>query len=198
MHSLCWVECHVHIAYFLVTPASLFRLGKNGSQIIMPYRGEHYKMMRLKLVGDLGQVLFCPFELQDEDSIRRAVAHSNIVINCIGRGFDTMNFTLEDVNITGPARIARICKEMGVQRLVNFSSINASPKPEVVFPFSDGSRFLKTKYEGELAILSEFPEATIFRCADVYGQDDNFLNFWFSRFRKGMGSDISLYGKVRS
>ena len=155
-------------------------------------------MMRLKLVGDLGQVLFCPFELQDEDSIRRAVAHSNIVINCIGRGFDTMNFTLEDVNITGPARIARICKEMGVQRLVNFSSINASPKPEVVFPFSDGSRFLKTKYEGELAILSEFPEATIFRCADVYGQDDNFLNFWFSRFRKGMGSDISLYGKVRS
>ena len=109
-----------------------------------------------------------------------------------------MNFNYEDINVTGPATLARICKEMGVQRLVNFSSINASPKPEVVFPFSDGSRFLKTKYEGELAILSEFPEATIFRCADVYGQDDNFLNFWFSRFRKGMGSDISLYGKVRS
>ena len=71
------------------------------------------------------------------------------------------------------------------------------PEPESVF-LSGGSKWLKTKYEGELAILSEFPEATIFRCADVYGQDDNFLNFWFSRFRKGMGSDISLYGKVRS
>ena len=119
--------------------------------MILPYRGEHYKMMRMKTVGDLGQVLFCPIELADEDSIRRAVAHSNIVINCIGRGFDTMNFTLEDVNITGPARIARICKEMGVQRFVNFSHINARQKPEEAF-LPGGSRFLRTKYQGELAV----------------------------------------------
>ena len=25
------------------------RLGKNGSQMIFPYRGDHYKMMRLKV-----------------------------------------------------------------------------------------------------------------------------------------------------
>jgi NADH dehydrogenase (ubiquinone) 1 alpha subcomplex subunit 9 len=25
------------------------RLGKNGSQMVLPYRGEHYKMMRLKV-----------------------------------------------------------------------------------------------------------------------------------------------------
>ena len=37
---------------------ALLRLGKNGSQAIYPYRGEHYKMMRLKVTGDLGQV--CP------------------------------------------------------------------------------------------------------------------------------------------
>ena len=101
-------------------------------------------MMRMKVVGDLGQVLFCPIELGDEDSIRRAVAHSNIVINCIGRGFDTMNFTLEDVNITGPARIARICKEMGVERFINFSHINARQNPEAAF-LPGGSRFLRTK-----------------------------------------------------
>ena len=34
----------------------MIRLGKNGSQMIFPYRGEHYKMMRMKVVGDLGQV----------------------------------------------------------------------------------------------------------------------------------------------
>jgi len=170
------------------------RLGKNGSQMILPYRGEHYKMMRMKTVGDLGQVLFCPFELGDEDAIRRAVAHSNIVINCIGRGFDTMNFTVEDVNITGPARIARICKEMGVERFVNFSHINARQNPEAAF-LPGGSRFLRTKYQGELAVRAEFPEATIFRCADVYGQGDNFINFWFSMMRKTVKSGISLYGK---
>ena len=163
--------------------------------MILPYRGEHYKMMRMKTVGDLGQVLFCPIELADEDSIRRAVAHSNIVINCIGRGFDTMNFTVEDVNINGPARIARICKEMGVERFVHFSHINARKNPEEAF-LPGGSRFLRTKYEGELAVRSEFPEATIFRPADVYGSGDNFINFWFSMMRKTVKSGISLYGKV--
>ena len=38
------------------------RLGKNGSQAIYPYRGEHYKMLRLKVSGDLGQARI-PFSL---------------------------------------------------------------------------------------------------------------------------------------
>jgi len=159
------------------------RLGKNGSQMIFPYRGEHYKMMRLKPIGDLGQVLFTPFELKDEDSIRRAVSHSNIVINLIGRGWETKNFSYEDVNITGPQRLARICKEEGVQRFVHMSHINAREKPEVAF-LPGGSKWLASKYQGELAVRAEFPEATIFRCADVYGHGDTFINYWFNRFRK--------------
>eukprot|EP00088_Acartia_fossae_P034980 TRINITY_DN35971_c0_g1_i3.p1 TRINITY_DN35971_c0_g1~~TRINITY_DN35971_c0_g1_i3.p1 ORF type:complete len:388 (+),score=120.49 TRINITY_DN35971_c0_g1_i3:156-1166(+) len=151
-------------------------------------------MMRMKVVGDLGQVLFCPFELKDEDSIRRAVAHSNIVINCIGRGVETKNFSYSDVNITGPQRLARICKEMGVNRFIHFSHINARAEPETAF-MQKGSEWLRTKYQGELAVRAEFPEATIFRCADVYGQDDNFINFWFSRWRKTFKAQLSLYGK---
>lgn len=63
--------------------------------MILPYRGDHYKMLRLKVCGDLGQVLFTPFHLMDEDSIRRAVAHSNVVINLIGREWPTRNFSLK-------------------------------------------------------------------------------------------------------
>jgi len=170
------------------------RLGKNGSQMIFPYRGEHYKMMKLKTVGDLGQVLFCPMELTDEDSIRRAVSHSNIVINLIGRSFETSNFSYEDVNITGPQLIARICKESGVKRLVHMSHIAARENPETAF-LPGGSRFLKSKYQGELAVLSEFPDATIFRAADVYGEGDNFLNYWMSRFRRNR-MKIPVYGRV--
>jgi len=169
------------------------RLGKNGSQMIFPYRGEHYKMMRLKVVGDLGQVLFTPIELTDEDSIRRAVSHSNIVINLIGRTWETSNFSYEDVNIIGPQRIARLCKEAGVQRLVHMSHINARENPEVAF-LPGGSKFLATKYQGELAVQAEFPEVTIFRASDVYGQGDHFLNHYFSCFRKDR-YNLSLYGK---
>ncbi|XP_023331840.1 NADH dehydrogenase [ubiquinone] 1 alpha subcomplex subunit 9, mitochondrial-like [Eurytemora carolleeae] len=170
------------------------RLGKNGSQMIFPYRGDHYKMMRLKVVGDLGQVLFCPFELKDEESIRNAVKHSNIVINLIGRDMETRNFSYTDVNVNGPETIARICKEMGVQRLVHMSSINARAEPERAF-LSRGSEWLRTKYAGELAVRDQFPDATIFRCSDVYGQQDNFINRIFSILTRNGFHGIPLYLK---
>ena len=64
------------------------------------------------------------------------------------------------------------------------------------FFLAEGSEWLRTKYQGELAVRSEFPDATIFRCADVYGQDDNFINYWFSNWRKTFRTrELSLYGK---
>jgi len=170
------------------------RLGKNGSQMIFPYRGDHYKMMRLKVVGDLGQVLFCPFELKDEDTIRKAVKHSNIVINLVGRGIETTNFSFRDVNVDGPALLAKVCKEMGVQRLVHMSSINAREQPQTAF-LKNGSEWLRTKWEGELAVRNEFPEATIFRCPDVYGQQDQFINQIFSILNTNGFHGIPLYLK---
>jgi len=170
------------------------RLGKNGSQMIFPYRGDHYKMMRLKVAGDLGQVLFCPFELKNEDSIRHAVKHSNIVINLIGRGYETSNFSYTDVNVTGPETIAKVCREMGVQRLVHMSSINARAQPEKAF-LPKGSEWLRTKYAGELAVRDQFPDATIFRCSDVYGQADQFISFVFSMLSRNGFHGFPLYLK---
>lgn len=69
-------------------------------QIIIPYRGDHYDVLRLKLVGDLGQVLFIPYHLCDEDAIRKAVKHSNIVINLVGRDWETRNFSFDKVIIS--------------------------------------------------------------------------------------------------
>lgn len=92
-------------------------------------------MLPLKLCGDLGQVLFHPFDLRDEESIRRSVKYSNIVINCIGRDWPTRNFSYEDVHVTGPRRLAKVCKEMGVERFVHFSCLRASPNPRVMFYF---------------------------------------------------------------
>ena len=43
---------------------------------------------------------------------------------------------------------------------------------------------MKTKYEGEQAVLEEFPTATIFRPADVFGQADRLLFYYAGFWRR--------------
>lgn len=159
----------------LIGTAVCNRLGKTGSQIIIPYRGDFYEYQRLKVCGDLGQVLFTPCEQNDEESIRTAMKYSDVVINLIGREFETLNYKFHDVNVKVPANLARIAKEMGVERFIHISSINASPQPQSLFLPGGGSKWLKTKYEGERAVLKEFPEATIFRPTEMYGYPDHLV-----------------------
>lgn len=159
------------------------KLGKIGTQMILPYRADHGEAIRLKVTGDLGQVLFHFFHLQDENSIREAVKYSNVVINLIGRDFETKNFKFNDVHVEGARRIARIAKEAGVDRLIHVSALNATPNPEPLV-IKGGSKFLQSKYYGELAVREEFPNATIIRPADIYGQEDRFLRYYAHIWRR--------------
>lgn len=142
--------------------------------MIIPYRGDHYDVLRLKLVGDLGQVLFQPYHLCNDEDLDKAVRYSNVVINLVGRDWETKNFKFEDVHVTGARAIARAAKKAGVKRLIHLSALNAAEKPTPVL-LPRGSQFLSTKWRGEQAVLEEFPEATIIRPSDVYGQEDRFL-----------------------
>lgn len=78
--------------------------------MIIPYRADHYEVMRLKVCGDLGQVLFHPYYFRDEKAIREAVKYSNVVINLVGRDWETKNFSFKDVHVDGARRIARYIK----------------------------------------------------------------------------------------
>lgn len=145
--------------------------------MILPYRCDHYDVMRLKLAGDLGQVLFHPFHLMDEESIRKAVKYSNVVINLVGRDWETKNFSFKDVHVDGARRLARIAREAGVEKFIHVSALNADPDPTPTV-YEKGSDFLRSKYHGEIAVRDEFPDAIIFRPADMYGQEDRFLRYY--------------------
>lgn len=167
------------------------RLGRMGTQVIVPYRGDHYDILPLKLVGDLGQVLFFPYNLRDEESIRKAMRYSNVVINVTGRDWETKNFKYDDIHVTGPRTIARIARESGIKRLIHFSALNSSPNPKgIILP--KGSAFLRSKYYGEEAVREEFPDCTIFRPADMWGQRDKFLQYYAHRWRRNLTS-IALW-----
>ena len=58
--------------------------------------------------------------------------YSDVVINATGREYETLNFKFKDINVTGPALLAKCAREMGVKRFIHLSSINASDNPEVI------------------------------------------------------------------
>ncbi|KAF3427361.1 hypothetical protein E2986_04714, partial [Frieseomelitta varia] len=134
-----------------------------------------YHIRELKVGGDLGQVYYVPFDLRDEESIVRAMKYSNVVVNLIGTDYETSNFRFNDVNIEGARTLARLAKECNVERFVHMSCLNAAAKPTpMIIP--KGSKFLKSKWFGELAVKEEFPEATIVRPSVIYGCMDHFIN----------------------
>ncbi|KAL1129932.1 hypothetical protein AAG570_012876, partial [Ranatra chinensis] len=169
------------------------RLGKIGTQLVLPYRGDAGEMLRLKLVGDLGQVLFQPYSIRDDDSIRKAISYSNVVINLVGREWETKNFTFDDVHEHWPRKLAKMCREQGIEKLIHVSALNASEFPEE-YMIKGGSRFLSSKWKGEMALKEEFPDAIIFKPSDIYGQEDRFLRY-FCGLGRHQGKWMPLYKK---
>jgi NADH dehydrogenase (ubiquinone) 1 alpha subcomplex subunit 9 len=111
--------------------------GKIGSQVIIPYRGEEKSYDHLKVTGDLGQIVPLKWDYRDKDSIRRSAQYSNVIINVMGRTFDTRNFTQRQVHVDAARNIAevvllflylkstQVAKELGVERLIHVSALGA-------------------------------------------------------------------------
>lgn len=159
------------------------KLGKIGSQVICPYRADSAEVQHLKVMGDLGQILFHPYYLKDEDSIRKAMKYSNVVINLVGRDWETKNFSFKDVHVDGARRLARIARESGVEKFIQLSALNASAHPTPCY-YKEGSKFLQSKFHGENAVREEFPNAIIIRPSDMYGQEDRFLTYYAHFWRR--------------
>ncbi|XP_042902005.1 NADH dehydrogenase [ubiquinone] 1 alpha subcomplex subunit 9, mitochondrial isoform X2 [Parasteatoda tepidariorum] len=169
------------------------QLGKMGTQVVIPYRTDPYNILRLKLCGDLGQILFTPFFLKDEASIAKAMKYSDIVINLIGRDYETPNFKYKDVHVTGARNIARLAKEAGVQTLLHVSTLNASENPKPIVS-KKGSGLYSSKWEGEQAVREEFPDAIIFRPSDMWGQQDSFI-YYYNNIARRTWRAMSLWKK---
>lgn len=175
------IVCTVFGSTGLVGRYLLNRLGKIGTQLIIPYRTDFYDCKHLKLCGDLGQVFFHPYNLCDEEAIYKSMKYSNVVVNLVSRDWPTHNFSYHDVHVDAARRFARIAKEAGVEHFIHLSDLNASPNPKPVV-MKNGSQYLRAKWEGECAVREEFPEATIIRPATIYGMEDRFLYFYCNKW----------------
>uniref|UniRef100_A0A453Q2A5 NAD-dependent epimerase/dehydratase domain-containing protein n=1 Tax=Aegilops tauschii subsp. strangulata TaxID=200361 RepID=A0A453Q2A5_AEGTS len=161
------------------------QLAKMGSQVLVPFRGCEDSHRHLKLMGDLGQIVPMNYNPRDVNSIKTAVAKSNVVINLIGREYETRNYGFEEVNHQMAEQLAMISKEHGgIVRFIQVSALGASA--------SSPSRLLRAKAAGEESVLKEFPEATIMRPATLIGTEDRILNRW-AMYAKNWGF-LPLFG----
>eukprot|EP01133_Synstelium_polycarpum_P015089 gene15089-17863_t len=145
-------------------------LTKSGIQVVIPYRGEDYSFRDLKVLGELGQIIPVRYDIRNEESIERAISHSNIVINLASRVYETRNFTYGDVNIDAATRIAKLSKNMNIEKYVHVSALGVSEDSK--------SEWARTKAIGEKAVKEIIPSCTVVRPSLMFGDEDRFINKW--------------------
>lgn len=142
-------------------------LGRIGSQVTVPYRGDELNSRHLKVMGDLGQIVPIAFEMRDEDSVRESIRGSSVVINLMGKHFETLNYKFADVHVHGARRLAEIARDEGVEHFVHVST---------AIPLGDcSSAWLSSKIAGEQVVREVYPDATIVRPTDMFGSEDRYF-----------------------
>ena len=118
----------------------------------------------LRTQGGLGQTQFVAADVTRPDTIARAVAGADIVVNLVG----VLAGAFQRVHVDGARIVAEAASAAGVQALVHVSAIGADPDA--------ASAYGRSKGEGERAVRSAFPQATILRPSIVFGREDAFVN----------------------
>lgn len=159
-------------------------LGLCGSTCYVPFRGCEMEVRHLKPMFDLGNLGLMPFSPRDRESIFESLKHSDVVINLIGKHYETkhlapkvqengtisrVNYDFETVHIKIPETIAELAKAAGVKTMIHVSALAADEHSE--------SKWAWSKAVGEQAVRNKFNEAIIVRPATVFGAEDRFLNW---------------------
>lgn len=156
-------------------------------------RGDDMEMRHLKVAYDLGRTRFVFYSPRDRESIKEVIADADVVVNLIGKYYETAqpvqtdvfpyvsyrtNYSYRDTNVDIAYTLADVCREMQVDHLIHVSSASAKPDSK--------SEWSRTKYLGEQAVKEAFPWATIIRPTQMFGKDDLLLN-WFGRMAQWYG-----------
>eukprot|EP00759_Apiculatamorpha_spiralis_P057704 PhF_6_TR8751/c0_g1_i1/m.13792/K03953/NDUFA9; NADH dehydrogenase (ubiquinone) 1 alpha subcomplex subunit 9 len=122
--------------------------------------------------GTFGQNYPIDYELDKEFVVKHILEKVDNVFNCVGSWneptvYEHSNswFSMEAVNVEWPRMLARWSREMGIERFVHVSMVGAD--------VNSPSKVLRQKALGEIAVLEEFPRATIIRSTDMFAEDDN-------------------------
>ena len=123
-------------------------------------RCAHY----LQPLAQVGQLGFVRADITDRESVARAVDGATAVVNLVG----VFGSGMRAVHVRGAGNVAAAARDAKATALIHISAIGADPQSE--------AEYGRTKAEGEAAVRSAFPGATIFRPSLVFGPEDQLTN----------------------
>ncbi len=109
--------------------------------------------------------------MQDSD-LAHALKGADAVINLVGILHDNKPVGFEVVHHQLPKRVAKLCVDLGIARLLHMSALQAAANAP--------SAYLRSKAAGESAILEYASKLaiTIMRPSVIFGRGDQFLNLF--------------------
>lgn len=108
--------------------------------------------------------------VMDEALLREQLHGCNAVINLVAILNEDRRARFDALHVDLPRRVARLCVELGVPRLLHMSALNADAQ-------QGPSRYLRSKGAGEDAVhATEGLQVTSFRPSVIFGPGDHFFN----------------------
>lgn len=144
------------------------KLDASGYQVtVLTRRREDAKHLIL-----LPKVHVIECNLEDRQKLKQLIEGSDVVINLVGILHESGKSTFEQIHHQLPRRVAQLCGELGIRRLIHMSALQASQ--------SAPSAYLRSKAAGESAIneYSKKLDITIFKPSIIFGRGDRFFNMF--------------------
>lgn len=156
----------------------------HGYTNIVPFRfrsgmPSSVRQMRSSGDGTVGQNFDTDYEIDKEFVVKSILEKVDNVINVVGAWQEPACyensqswFSMEAINVEWPRMLARWSRELGILKFTHMSMVGAD--------LNSPSKLLRQKREAELAVLEEFPTATIIRGTDIFAEND----FTYSKYLK--------------
>ena len=142
------------------------RLLKAGALVRVACR-DRDSAQHLKPLAGPNMLTLLSVNITDSEALRLIIKDSDYVINLVGIIAERGRQKFQKIHIEGAERVAKICHEMGVKKLIYFSALGASQASKV--PYA------RTKALAEARVLKHFPHAFILRPSLVFGPHDHFF-----------------------
>ena len=166
------------------------KLTKNNYRVTVVTRSIHQKSLMIKTQANQGWIDIVEANIFEENKIRKLLENTDICINLIGILFEKRRGnTFQNIHNLFPTILSKLAKEYGLKKFIHLSALGIDQAID--------SKYAKSKLDGEINILKNFPNATILRPSIVYSIDDGFTTKFMTLLRRLPVFPLYYSGKTK-